>query len=91
MKIKYTFVAISEGLDLTRLIKLKNFFLSQIKSNKFVYINTRFVIMNYSNIIYFNGNKFEKFKTPTYLNSKKSLNLKKNYILKKFKILICIL
>jgi len=85
LKIKYTFVAISEGLDLTRLIKLKNFFLSQIKSNKFVYINTRFVIMNYSNIIYFNGNKFKKFKTPIYLNSKKSLNLKKNYILKKFK------
>ena len=85
MKIKYTFVAISEELDLSRLIKAKQFFLSQIKSNKFVYSNTRFIIMNYSNIIYFNGEKFQKFKIPIYLNSKKSLNYKKNYIIKNFR------
>lgn len=82
---KYTLVSITEKSNITQLIKLKQVFLSKIKSNKFIYINTRIVIMNYSNIIYFNGNKFEKFKIPIYLNSKKSLNLKKNYILKKFK------
>ena len=85
MKIKFTFVATSEEQDLARLIRKKKFFLSQIKSNKFVYRNTRFIIMNYSNVIYFNGEKFKNFKIPNYLNSKKSLNYKKNYILKNFK------
>lgn len=82
---KYTFVVITEKSNLTKIIQLKQFFLSKIKNNKSIQINTKFIVMNYSNIFYFYRNKIKKYKIPLSLNSKKSLNLKKNYIIKNFK------
>ena len=40
--------------------------------------------MNYSNFIYFDGLKSKIIELPNYLIFKKSLNLKKNYIIKNF-------
>jgi hypothetical protein len=85
LKNKYTLVAITENKNLHKLFEEKKNFLNKIKHNSFVYSNTRIIVMSYTNIYYFSKRKIKVAKLPLHLNNKKSLNLKKNFVLKNFK------
>ena len=77
MKQSYTFVVITEKRNLKKLIKQKINFLNQLKINKKIYLKTRLVIINYSNIYLYNGFKTRIIPIPKYLEQKRSLNLKR--------------
>ena len=85
MKQSYTFVVITEKRNLKKLIKQKINFLNQLKINKKIYLKTRLVIINYSNIYLYDGFKTRITPIPKYLEQKRSLNLKKNFIINKYK------